>query len=347
MTWPLQFLLSAYLWLFAVSVHNPDHVRKEHGLIEGSLRDAKAWHVRNGRSPFAATWLALWEHTGELQPLALYRKTVADDTYGPAPSPIVALTEGRTQLINRWTERDSANYLELNDIMTIDRAGREETFIALIPFEEDDAFKIIDLGCGNGRLASKLLDTYQRATLLALDGSSSMRQNAKQLLEGFGERAVVEDFDLGTEDWRPRLADSDCVIASTCIAFLPDREKRRLFANICENLSDHGVFLIADLVAPPRPEIRRLHAATHIRAIETQSIEQTGSKDLFEKGAQVTWDIHQNSRSDERPSSLFDQLTWLKEAGFEAVDCFWLRSGQAIFGGYKSGPEEGWVPFQR
>jgi hypothetical protein len=27
---------------------------------------------------------------------------------------------------------------------------------------------------------------------------------------------------------------------------------------------------------------------------------------------------------------------WLSSAGFRAVDCYWLRAGFAIFGGYKS-----------
>jgi len=35
------------------------------------------------------------------------------------------------------------------------------------------------------------------------------------------------------------------------------------------------------------------------------------------------------------PYRVFDQLKWLEEAGFSAVDCFWMRAGHAIYGGYK------------
>ena len=37
----------------------------------------------------------------------------------------------------------------------------------------------------------------------------------------------------------------------------------------------------------------------------------------------------------DQPSPLFDQLTWLAAAGFEAVDVYWMKAGQAIYGGRK------------
>lgn len=35
----------------------------------------------------------------------------------------------------------------------------------------------------------------------------------------------------------------------------------------------------------------------------------------------------------DKPSPLYDQLAWLKAAGFAAVDVFWLGAGHAIYGG--------------
>ena len=37
----------------------------------------------------------------------------------------------------------------------------------------------------------------------------------------------------------------------------------------------------------------------------------------------------------EMPARVCDHLTWLKEAGFKDVDCFWMRGGIAIYGGYR------------
>jgi hypothetical protein len=29
-------------------------------------------------------------------------------------------------------------------------------------------------------------------------------------------------------------------------------------------------------------------------------------------------------------------LTWLRDGGFRTVDCYWLRAGHAVYGGYRS-----------
>ena len=35
------------------------------------------------------------------------------------------------------------------------------------------------------------------------------------------------------------------------------------------------------------------------------------------------------------PSPLIDHFTWLREAGFTGIDCFWSRAGHALYGGYR------------
>ncbi len=51
------------------------------------------------------------------------------------------------------------------------------------------------------------------------------------------------------------------------------------------------------------------------------------------------WNYYRYPDPADRPSPLFDQLLWLREVGFSAVDCFWMNAGHAIYGGYKPGIE--------
>ena len=37
----------------------------------------------------------------------------------------------------------------------------------------------------------------------------------------------------------------------------------------------------------------------------------------------------------DKPSTLFEQLTWLAQAGFAEVDVYWVQAGHALFGGRK------------
>lgn len=87
MTRLVLVLLRAYLGLFAVFVHDREHARREHSLIEGSLRESYAARRAEGSGRARAARASLWEHLGELQPLALFSKTRADTAYAAGELP--------------------------------------------------------------------------------------------------------------------------------------------------------------------------------------------------------------------------------------------------------------------
>ncbi len=98
----------------------------------------------------------------------------------------------------------------------------------------------------------------------------------------------------------------------------------------------HGVLIMADLVEPQRPEVRELFATSWDNVVKAQSIEKTGSMQLYEKYRKAQWNYFRYPDPVDQPSGLFEQLRWLEEAGFPVVDCFWMQAGHAIYGGYKS-----------
>jgi SAM-dependent methyltransferase len=163
-----------------------------------------------------------------------------------------------------------------------------------------------------------------------------MRTQTGARLRPFAPRFRVDSFDLASTAWLPHLQSADCVLSSLCIHHLPGREKQRLFEAIFQQLSPRGALLIADLIAPQRPEARSLFAATWNQLAEAQSVQQTGSGQLFAIFQKERWNHYQFPDPVDQPSPLFDQLLWLKAAGFAIVDCFWLQAGHAIYGGYKT-----------
>src|SRR4029453_9840320 len=46
-----------------------------------------------------------------------------------------------------------------------------------------------------------------------------------------------------------------------------------------------------------------------------------------------TWLMEKEER--EMPYPVSEQLKWLEQAGFSMGDCFWVRAGHAIYGGYR------------
>jgi tRNA (cmo5U34)-methyltransferase len=68
-----------------------------------------------------------------------------------------------------------------------------------------------------------------------------------------------------------------------------------------------------------------------------RSLEIDGHLKAFETFQSDGWNFYSDPDPDpiDQPSPLFDQLTWLAEAGFEAVDVHWMKAGHALYGGRK------------
>jgi hypothetical protein len=114
-------------------------------------------------------------------------------------------------------------------------------------------------------------------------------------------------------------------------------EKRRLFRGLVAKLEPGGGLIIAGLVQPPADLVRRAFAEQWDGIARAQSRQLTGSEDTFRALREDGWNAHalEEPAPGETPSRLFEQLKWLEEAGLTAVDCFWMRAGLAIYGGYR------------
>jgi len=244
---------------------------------------------------------------------------------------------------NRWSEEASSLFVDLADIFVPARAEQIATLTQLIPAALDEDFTAVELAAGDGTLARAILDAYPRCRYLALDGSAVMRAQLARALAPYGARVEIRDFTLEAPDWRaalPRPLRS--VHCSLSVHHLDAAGKRALFADMAARLEPGGAFLLADLVEPASPGVARLYAAQMDEAARAQSLARYGDLRGYERFQAERWNYFaydygiQNDM--DFPSGLFEQLTWLRVAGFTTVDCFWLRAGHAIYGGYKQNP---------
>lgn len=64
-----------------------------------------------------------------------------------------------------------------------------------LPLEGDET--VLDAGCGSGRVSEQLAERLPRGRVIALDGSPSMVEAARQRLDRFGDRVEYVVADLG------------------------------------------------------------------------------------------------------------------------------------------------------
>lgn len=242
-----------------------------------------------------------------------------------------------------WNEDDSRTFILLGMMAVPSREEQMATIAALLPFEQDDDFRVVELSTGEGLLAFTVLDCYPNARLLGLDLSVTMLARASEILVPFLSRCDLEEFDLQEKDWLGRIDGAHCVMSSLTIHHLGGAAKQDLFRNVFDRLAPGGAFVIADLVHPQRAEASALFAGAWDFSAEAQSILESGTHDPYELFLKERWNHYRYPDDLDTPSPLFDQLRWLHDAGYEGVDCFWMRAGHAVYGGYKPG---GTIPKQ-
>lgn len=153
-----------------------------------------------------------------------------------------------------------------------------------------------------------------------------------------GERITACLFDIAGADWR-RFDDAPvAVFSSLAVHHLDGAGKRRLLADMTLALKPGGVLVIADLIKPADAAGVEAAARAWDDSARRQALARDGNLEAFERFVASNWNYYRDPAPDpiDKPDTLLDQLGWLKDAGLEAVDVYWMQAGHAIFGGRKA-----------
>jgi SAM-dependent methyltransferase len=200
-----------------------------------------------------------------------------------------------------WSDEEQVSwYLDRLETLQPRLAG-EAVLRELLPAQPRS---LLDLGCGDGRLMSLVLEdrpSLQRAC--GVDVSPPMLERARQRFAG-QERVEVREWDLDT-DVRS-LGVFDVVVSGFAIHHLADERKQALYAEVASQLTPDGLFANLEIVASATP---LLHAEF----------------------------LHAIGRNADDPEDrLVDvetQLGWMRAAGLDHVECMWRWRGMALLTG--------------
>jgi SAM-dependent methyltransferase len=205
-----------------------------------------------------------------------------------------------------WTQDEEkvSSYLGLADEFP-HRLEGEGVLLEHVPLE---ARRVLDLGTGDGRLTAMLRVDRPELAATGLDFSALMLERARRRFDG-DERIELLEHDLSRP--LPELGRFDAVVSSFAIHHLEEERKRELYGEVLELLEPGGVFANFEHVASPN---ERLHRA------------------FFEA---INVPVEEADPSD-RLLDVETQLGWLRELGFDDVDCYWKWLEMALLIGVKS-----------
>jgi tRNA (cmo5U34)-methyltransferase len=189
--------------------------------------------------------------------------------------------------------------------------------------------RVIDLGCGDGFLARAVLSEFPKAHALLIDHSEPMLRRAHEAMGPFSGRSEIRHGDL-SDPLPPQVGDGpfDLIISGFAIHHLPSVRKRSLYGEVFGLLAPGGLFVNVEHVSSATPELGTVHDGAyidHIAAVTGRDRESVESE------------YHSRpDRADNILESAENQVSWLREIGFEHVDCYFKWLELAVFGGVRS-----------
>jgi tRNA (cmo5U34)-methyltransferase len=237
----------------------------------------------------------------------------------------------------QWAEIDSGTFIQLGEVFTVERSDIQRSFLDLIPFSPEQDFTFYELCTGAGWLSRTILEHFSRARAIGIDTSEAMLgETAKQLRHIPTHRWRLEQRNI-EEFLNPTgfTEKPDLVVSSLAVHHLFCEQKQQLFKSVQQTLRPGGAFLIFDLVQPRSLMQQNLYARTWNEVVQQQGENWKGTHDPYQVFQQQEWNYYEHLNDPiDHPSTLFEQLNWMNQSGLRRVDCFYLKAGHALYGGY-------------
>lgn len=206
--------------------------------------------------------------------------------------------------VNLWTDSSHAQrYLDQRKTYP----HRQEGYEVLLEFVPRTARRVLDLGCGDGEVIGRIAQDVPGLEAVACDFSPEMLERARARFEDTSIRVVEHDMDEPIPaDW----GTFDAVVSAFAIHHVVDERKKTLYRDVFERLNPGGAFLNLEHVDSPTPE---LHEGFLVALGQTIEHDDPSNK-------LVAVDV---------------QLQWLRDLGFQQVDCHWKWREMALLAGVK------------
>ena len=193
----------------------------------------------------------------------------------------------------------------------------------------------LDLGCGDGVLSSAILDENPGARGCLVDFSEGALAAARQRLHGHADRVEFILADYAQPGWMSEIVRAqpfDAVVSGFAAQHSPNDRKRALFGEVFQLLKPEGIFINIEHVASATRWTESIWDDYMIDAIFGQELRASADRSRAEIAREYYARAAQEAGA---LAPLEVQCDWLREIGFENVDCYLKVLELAVFGGQR------------
>ena len=198
-----------------------------------------------------------------------------------------------------------------------DPEGLYDAVVRSLPFRRNGELRVLDLGAGTGLLGARIAEEFPKARITLADLSVEMLGVARRRLADGSGRFEFRVMDYAREPLPGGPQGFDLVVSSLSLHHLSHGDKQETFGKVHASLASGGRFVNADKV-----RIEGTAEAGHEHGPHRVS----GESSTVARAVEI--------------ATLKEQLGWLRQAGFEGVECFYeagLENNRfAVYGGRKS-----------
>lgn len=213
--------------------------------------------------------------------------------------------------------------LDTGQLTTIDAPLTMELCTEAAKYVNPNAKELLDIGCGAGNYALKMLSKINNLNCTLNDLSMPMLQRAKERVSSqtTGKVTLLQD-DMRELD----LPDNhfDIILAAATLHHLrDDADWEKVFIKFYKTLKPGGSIWISDLITHDSPPLSKLFSQQYSDYLDT-----LGGPEYRQKV--LDYVAHEDT-----PRSLNFQLALLTKVGFKQVEILHKKSYFAAFGGIK------------
>jgi tRNA (cmo5U34)-methyltransferase len=236
-------------------------------------------------------------------------------------------TWGGKKFIEDWASKGSWQ-APIRDVQTA-------MVLRMIPQSIDAPIRVLDVGAGYGALAAAVLRDRPNATAVCLDASEAMLQLGPVKTPDLKKRIAFVQASLEAPDWLNAVNGTfDAVISSRALHHFTENQRRRyIFKELFQLVRAGGCFINADNVRGATKGLTERYRQARDEYLDRYVRQSSGGRTSLAEAKAATPSSYHGPHNN---GILEEELAWLREAGFQDVDCFWKFTTTVVYGGFKA-----------